>query len=441
MSDNKNYKQDIKEFIVKLEEKYGQLPKFAHNLKKFDNKVLYSGFYWDSNELEAMLESLLFDVWSINGVKVAEFERKFSEKVGHKYSLMVNSGSSANLVMIAGLKKYFGWREGKDKIITSACCFPTTAAVIPQNGLIPIFVDVNFEDLNIDLDKIEEKIDKDVKAVFFAPTLGNPGHFQKLIDICEKHKIYLILDGCDCLGTTFNNKELNEYVIVSSCSFFASHHASCIQAGMVSSNNQELIRICRSLSTWSRRCECRGIANLLKDGTCKKRFSNWLKDTQPDIIIDDKYFFTERGWNLQALEFQGAIGLEQLKKFEEIHEKRRQNHDKIQELFRKYVSDLTFPKVYDKVNPSWFGVGIITKDYPQKLKLVQFLENNNIQTRNFFSGNILEHPGYKDLGNWREFPRASETLRRVFFIGCAPSYTDEHIKYIESVLKSYAQIP
>ena len=428
-------KEDIKEFVLKLQEKYGQLPKFAHNLKKFDNKVLYSGFYWDNNELEAMLESLLFDVWSINGVKVAEFERKFSEKIGQKYSLMVNSGSSANLIMIAGLKKYLNW-EDEDEIITSVCCFPTTIAVIPQNRLKPVFVDINFEDLNIDLDKIKEKITKKTKGLLFAPILGNPGNFYKLVDICHNYDLHLILDNCDGLGTTFNGKQLNEYSIVSSCSFFASHHLSVIQGGMISSNNEDLIRICRSLTMWSRNCECRGIANLLKDGTCKKRFSNWL-DTQPDIIIDDKYFFTERGYNLQALEFQGAIGLEQLKKWDEIHTKRYNNHADIQYLLSKYIPDLTFSKVYVGIIPSWFGVGVITKDYEQKRKLVTHFENNGIQCRNFFSGNILEHPGYKDLGNWREFSKASETLRRVFFIGCAPSLTNKHINYIEEVLKKY----
>lgn len=431
------YKQEIKDFIVKLQEKYGQLPKFAHNLKKFDNKVLYSGFYWDNNELEAMLESLLFDVWSINGVKVAEFERKFSEKIQQSFSLMVNSGSSANLIMMAGLKRFYGWKDD-DEIITSACCFPTTAAVIPQNRLKPVFVDINFEDLNINLNKIQEKITKNTKALFFAPTLGNPGNFQELIDICKENRILFILDNCDGLGTTFKGYQLPLFAEASSCSFFASHHLGLIQAGMVSSNNQELIKICRSLSMWSRNCFCRGAANLLKDGTCKKRFSNWL-ETQPEIIIDDKYFFTERGFNLQALEFQGAIGLEQLKKWEDIHTKRFNNHNTIQNLLSKYIPELQFPKVYDNMNPSWFGVGIITKDYEQKRKLVTHFENNGIQCRNFFSGNILEHPGYKDLGDWREFPKASETLRRVFFIGCAPSYTDKHIDYIEKVLKEYGK--
>lgn len=432
-----NYEQDIKEFIEKMSNKYGQLPKFAHNLKKFNNRVLYSGFYWDNNELEAMLGSLLFDQWSINGEKVAEFERKFSLKINQKKSVLTNSGSSANLIMLAGLKKRFGWNSF-DEIIASVCCFPTTVSVIPQNQLMPVFVDVNFEDLNIDLDQIESKITSKTKALIFAPTLGNPGNFEKLLNICNNNKIHLILDNCDSLGTTYKNKQLPEYAIASSCSFFASHHLSLIQAGSISSNDEDFIKTCRSLIAWSRRCECRGAQNLLASGFCKKRFSPWL-ETQPDVIIDDKYFFTERGYNLQCLEFQGAIGLEQLKKWENIHSKRFNNHNLIRDILIKYIPTLKFPIVYDNVLPSWFGVGIITENYEQKNKLVSYLEKNGIQCRNFFSGNILEHPGYKDLGDYRLFIRASETLRRVFFIGCAPFYTQKHLNYIESVLKRWRE--
>lgn len=428
-----NYKQDISDFIDDMTKKYGGLPKFAHNLKEFDGRVLYSGFVWDKHEVQAMLESVLFGSWSINGNSVVEFERAFSKKINQLYSLMVNSGSSANLVMIAGLKRRFNWTDD-DEIITSCCAFPTTVSVIPQNRLKAVFVDINFDDLNIDLDLIEGKITDKTKAILFAPTLGNPGNFGRLIDICKRNNLHLILDGCDALGTTYMGNPLQEYAIASSCSLFASHHISVIQGGVISTNDLKLIDIYRSLSTWSRDCFCIGAQNLLPNGMCKKRFSNWL-ETQPDVIIDHKYFFTERGFNLQPLEFQGAVGLEQIKKLEHIHSTRKGNELIIRGLLSKCVSGASFIKVYPDVDPSWFGVGIICKDYEQKRKLVQHLEDNKIQTRNFFSGNILEHPGYKDLGNYLDFPRSSETLRRVFFIGCSPTYTNLHINYIDEVLK------
>ncbi len=417
-------------------QKYGSLPKFAHNLREFNNQVLYSGFYWDEREIQVTLESLLFGDWSINGVKVAEFERQFSKKINNSHSLMLNSGSSANLVMLAGLKKRFGWKDDIDEVAVSTCSFPTSVSIIPQNRLKPLFLDINWDDLNIDLDEFQRKITKNTRAIIYAPTLGNPGQLDKLLEICARNNIHIIGDFCDSLGSKFNGKELYEYSIAASTSFFASHHLSCIQAGMISSNDEELIKICRSMSMWSRQCYCRGAANLLKLGTCKKRFSPWLK-TQPDIIIDDKYYFTERGYNLQSLEFQGAIGIEQLKKWDEIHGKRKEHHRVIQGFFEKYIKDIKFPTVHLLSEPSWFGVGIITKDYEQKRRLVDYLENNKVQTRNYFSGNILEHPGYSDLANWKLFARASETLRRVFFVGCSPSYTDKHLNYIESVLSKW----
>lgn len=431
-----DYKKDISDFIDQLTAKYGgPIPRFAHNLKEFDGKVLYSGFYWDKREVQAILENILFNPWSVNGAKVAEFERAFSRKIGLAESVMTNSGSSANLAMMAGLKRRFGWNDG-DEILVSCCSFPTTVSVIPQNQLKAVFLDVNFEDLNSDLDKFSSLVTHKTRAIFFAPTLGNPGNFGRLVELCKKYNIMLILDNCDALGTTYLGKQLTEYAVSASCSFFASHHASAIQAGMISSNDKELMKICGSLVRWSRNCFCSGVANLLPNGTCKKRFSNWL-ETQPDVIIDDKYYFTERGFNFQPLEFQGAVGLVQLDKLDEIHSKRKNHHDKIKTLFQKYIPDVEFLKVYDGVEPSWFGVGLICKDYTQKRKLVQFLEDNKIQTRNFFSGNILEHPGYKDLGDWKLYPRSSETLRRVFFIGCSPSLTERHIEYIEEILKKW----
>jgi CDP-4-dehydro-6-deoxyglucose reductase, E1 len=433
-----DYKQDISNFIDSLSDKYGVLPKFAHNLRPFNNKVFYSGFYWNKNEIQAALESFLFGDWSINGTKVAQFEREFSKKVNQKYSISTNSGSSANLVMLAAVKKKFKLPDNS-KALCSVCAFPTTVSVIPQNKLTPVFVDISWDDLNMDIEEAERIIERerDIKIVIYAPTLGNPGKLDRLKKICDKNGVILCLDLCDSLGSKLNGKQLNEYGLISSCSFFASHHASVIQAGMVSTNDSELLDICQRLIMWSRDCYCKGIGNALPNGTCKKRQNNWLQ-TQPDIKIDHKYYFTERGYNLQLLEFQGAIGCEQIKKLDEIHEKRIKNHNIIKDLFKTYVSDLTFPSVVENAEPSWFGVGIITKDYNQKRKLVDFLESHFVQTRNFFSGNLLEHPGFSDLGDWRLYPKSSEVLRRVFFVGCAPSYTEENeINYIESVLKKW----
>jgi CDP-6-deoxy-D-xylo-4-hexulose-3-dehydrase len=430
----------INKFIDELKGEYGVLPRFAHNLRPFNNQVLYSGFYWDNNELAAALESLIFSEWSISGEAVVRFENEFSKKINIDYSLMTNSGSSSNLVMFAAAKDYFNWGEN-DEIICSVCAFPTSVSVIYQNRLKPVFVDISMEDLNMDLDQIESKITHKTKAILFAPTLGNCCDVDRLVEIAKKHHLVLLLDNCDGIGTKWRGKYLNEYFFASTCSFFASHHLSCIQAGMISSSTKEFIEICRQFVMWSRNCRCRGLQNLLPNGMCKKRFSNWIEEL-PDVTIDDKYYFTKMGYNLQPLEFQGAIGLEQLKKFDEIHTKRKNHHKIIQDLLKKYIPSLKFPIERAESDTSWFGVGIICENHEQKKRLVNYLEiQNKVQCRNFFSGNLLLHPGYKFLGDFREFPNSTEVIRSVLFLGCAPHYEEnEELDYLEKVLKQYGEI-
>lgn len=427
-----NRKEKILNFITNLEiEENSFIPQFCHNLKN-NNKVYYGGPYYDKEEIVEAIDTLIFGKWLSSGQKVYEFEVEISKMLNQKSCLMVNSGSSANLVAIAAAKKYYQWNDN-DEIILSVVGFPTTLNPIIQNNLKPVFVDIEYDTLNFDLDKIEEKITAKTKAIFVSPVLGNPPNIERLLEISEKHKILLFLDCCDSLGSKWKGKHISEYFILSTLSFYPAHHITTGEGGMVCSNNEDLIRIARSLAWWGRNCYCVGIENLLSKGSCGKRFSKWIDDL--DIEIDHKYFFTEKGYNLKPLDLQGAIGLSQLKKFNYIHEKRIENKNKIQKIFER-INGLKFCNDTENSETSWFGVPIICETTKLKVKLVNLLESNGIQTRNYFAGNILYHPAYKDLDDKSKYPNANIVLDRVFFVGCSPTINDEKINHIEKIINS-----
>jgi CDP-6-deoxy-D-xylo-4-hexulose-3-dehydrase len=398
-----------------------------------EDTVYYSGPYWSSDEIVAAFRSLVDGKWLSSGEQVMKFERAFSKKFAFEESVMVNSGSSANLVMIAALKKYFGWKDG-DEVIVSAVGFPTTLNPLIQNNLKPVLVDIDFNDLNWNLEEISKSISSKTMAVFSSPVLGNPYNLDKLLEIIEGKNIQLISDNCDSLGSKWRDKFLTDYSVAASCSFYPAHHITTMEGGMVSSNNSDIVKIARSFAWWGRACYCVGTQNLLSDGTCKKRFSNWITDC--DAIVDHKYVFENIGYNLKPLDLQGAIGIVQLRKFDEIDSLRKRNYELISRSIAK-VPGCRVVEALPEASTSWFGVPIICQEASLKRKLVAFLEKNKIQTRNYFAGNILQQPAYGHLGNFRDFPEASKVLSQVFFLGCSPTITIEMISYIDSVIDEF----
>jgi CDP-6-deoxy-D-xylo-4-hexulose-3-dehydrase len=346
---------------------------------------------------------------------------------------MVNSGSSANLVMIAALKKYFGWSDG-DEIIVSCVGFPTTIAPIVQNGLKPVFVDIDFSDLNWNVSQIEDKITSRTKALFSSPVLGNPYDYDAVLDICNRYKLELISDNCDSLGSKWKGQYLTDHSIAASCSFYPAHHICTGEGGMISSNEEELIKLARSIAWWGRDCYCVGQQNLLSCGTCGKRFDKWIDEY--DGIIDHKYVYSQMGYNLKPMDFQGALGTVQLDKQDEIHHLRRKNKKSIQEHFEK-IPGVRSVNELPQAETSWFGVPIICDSVKTKNELTQHLEKNKVQTRNYFAGNILMHPGYSHLDDYKNYPNACKVLDLVFFVGCSPTITDEMIEYIGKILENF----
>lgn len=426
--------QLIDSFIESAKEIDGNIFPFIANKDWVEGKpVYYSGPYWDDLEARELIYSILKGKWLSSGEKVNKFENEFSNKFNFKHSVMVNSGSSANLVMFASLKKYFGWKDG-DEIIVCACGFATTVAPIVQCGLKPIFVDIDWEDLNWNLDEVANKITKKTRAVISSPVLGNPYDIDKIVDICESNNIHLIADNCDSLGSKWKGEYLTKHAIAASCSFYPAHHICTIEGGMVSSNEKAIIDLARSFAWWGRACYCVGQQNLLPNGVCGKRFDTWLESY--DDIVDHKYVFSNMGYNLKPLDLQGSVGSVQLLKFDKIHSIRRTNKQRIQGIIEKISGTRVVNERKDS-ETSWFGVPIICENAKLKKNLVAHLEQNKIQTRNYFAGNILLHPGYSHLDDATKYPKANQVLNKVFFLGCSPTINEKMIDYIEITINNF----
>jgi len=424
-------KDDIKTLVS------NHVSPYIYNSKDFvagKTPIYYSGPYWDNRESEAAIDSFLNGKWITAGENVHRFESQFSKRFNTKYSHMVNSGSSANLILIAALKRRFLW-DDNDEVIVSPVGFATTISVLYQNRLKPVFVDIEWDTLNFDLNKIEEKITSKSKAIFVSPVLGNPPDMDKLMDLCEKYNLKLIGDNCDSLGSKWDGKYLNEYYVAYSNSFYPAHHISTGEGGMVCTNDLELKKLFVSLSWWGRDCYCVGSANLLACGTCGNRFDKWLENF--DGVIDHKYVFSEMGYNVKPLDLQGAIGCVQLEKLYEIELRRKNSKETISKIFTNNIPNIRIPKVLSKAEPCWFGTPFICESDGLKAKLVQYLEDNKIQTRNYFAGNILLHPGYRFLDDYKNYPEANKVLNKVFFVGAAPHYNENVFSYIEEVIKKF----
>jgi len=446
---------DVKELIDQLSKVAN--PKYLYNQKDFEpgkSQLLYSGPFWDEDEIKMGLEAFLTGSWATTGEYVFRFQNVFAKHFGVKYAHMVNSGSSANLILVTALKKHLDWKDG-DEIIVSPVGFPTTIAPIVQNNLKPVFADIELNTLNFDLDQVAAKINDRTVAIFVSPVLGNPPDMYKLVDMVvkENHRrmkkctdngdsgfteMRLIGDNCDSLGSKWDGRYLTDYYYAWTTSFYPAHHITTIEGGMVCSNNDDLNNLVRSFSWWGRDCRCVGKANLLPCGTCGNRFSDWLGDGQ---VIDHKYVFTNMGYNLKPIDMQGAIGLAQMRKIDTIERLRRENYKLIANIFSNHFSKRILRVVgpLELGDPCWFGVPFYCQNNDFRAQLVNYLEKHKIQTRSYFAGNLLKHPGYKHLDDANNYPNSNKALSNVFFLGCPPHYGKAQMDYIEETLRNFLE--
>jgi len=354
--------------------------------------VHYAGPFFDDQEYVNSIASLL-DGWLVLNSSGAKFERRLSKIFGKNHGILTNSGSSGNLLMMAALrsKRLYNMPEGT-KVLTPIAGFPTTVNPIFQNKFEPVFVDIELGTLNLDLNKTEEilKNDPEIKVITFAHVLGNPPNMDKVMELVKKYNLILLEDCCDALGSTYDNKPLGSFGTMASCSFYPAHHITMGEGGFVCMNDINTERVVRSFRDWGRGCFCVGQANILENGVCGCRFSNWLPSL-PNEIFDHKYVYEEIGYNLKPIELQAAMGLAQLDKIEEIGTLRKRNHKRLFEIFSKYSNHFILPKAQEKSNPDWFAFALTVKDGANftRAEFCQFLESHKIQTRPYFAGNIM----------------------------------------------------
>lgn len=408
--------------------------------------VQYAGPYFTADEYMRAVKTLLGG-WLVLGAEAHKFEKEFPKLLGKNSGLFVNSGSSANLLMLKALTSKRGLNLPKGtKVITPIAGFPTTINPIFQSGFEPVFVDIEMDTLNLDLDEVERMCENDseIRVIIFAHVLGNPPNMDRLMEIVDKYNLILLEDCCDALGTTYDGKKLGSFGKMASCSFYPAHHITTGEGGFVAVNDLETERIVRSFREWGRGCYCVGKQNLLENGACGCRFNNWLPSLSDDIF-DHKYVYEEIGYNLKPIELQASIGLVQIEKLEEIGQKRRENYRELFEHFSKYSEYFHLHKAQPKSDPDWFAFPITVKDESpfKRSDICQFFESHKIQTRPYFAGNIMLQPAYYGMYDTekvvKDFPVARKVTTDTFFLGTSPVIDKQKTDYIAEILDKFME--
>ena len=424
----------IRKKILELSSEYAEIA-FEREDEFIPGKshVPVSGKLIGKKEIEFIVDSCL-DGWFTTGRFSHEFEKKFAIYMDQRFCLLTNSGSSANLLALSALTspdlKDKRLKKG-DKVITVAAGFPTTVNPIIQNGLIPVFVDVNLDDYGIEIESLEKAYTEDVKAIMLAHTLGNPFNIEEVFNFAEKKKLWLIEDCCDAIGAKYNKKKVGTYGHIATASFYPAHHITMGEGGAVLTDSPKLKKIIESFRDWGRDCWCApGI-----DNTCGKRF-DWKLGELPHGF-DHKYIYSHIGYNLKLTDMQAALGLAQLGRIEEFISKRINNYNYLFKNLKTLGSFLKFPKPLKKSQPSWFGFPIyVKKESPiNRNRLIYELNKLNIGTRLLFAGNLLKQPAYLNAGikrNGIELPNTDLVMENVFWVGVQPNLKQEKLSYIVS---------
>lgn len=407
--------------------------------------VRYAGAVFGEEESVAFVDSFL-NGWFGVGPKADEFERRFAEYHNMNHGLYVNSGSSANFLATSALKSQrFGHarlRDG-DEVITSAFCFPTTISPVILNNLRIRFIDSELGSYTINPNVLKEAVTDKTKAVFLTHHLGNPAPLEEILQICDEKGLYLIEDCCDGLDSEYDGQKLGSFGLGSTFSLYPAHHITTGEGGILLSNNLDFMRAARSIRDWGRDCYCDSRCQS-PNGTCGKRFTGQFGDLPKGY--DHKYIYGEIGMNLKPLEFQAAFGLEQLKRLPSFVEKRKENFKALDDFFRNYEDLFILPRtVNEKSNPSWFAYPLTVKtDKFTREELVKYLEERKIQTRPFFSGNILRHPVFHGnpgmMGKYSVhggLANSDTIAENSFFLGVYPGITPEMRGYMTETAESF----
>jgi CDP-4-dehydro-6-deoxyglucose reductase, E1 len=415
-----------------------------------ESAISYAGRVYDGEEVARLVESSM-EFWLTAGRFTREFETKLAGLYGLRYSSLVNSGSSANLVAFSAMTSHT-WGERRvqpgDEIITVAAGFPTTVFPMLQFGAVPVFLDVTLPTYNIDVTRLEEAYSPRTRAVFVAHTLGNPFDLDAVVAFCKKHDLWLIEDNCDANGSLYRGRRTGTFGELSTLSFYPPHHITMGEGGAVLSNSGTMNRVVNSFRDWGRDCWC----DPGKDNTCGKRFG-WQQGDLP-AGYDHKYTFTHLGYNLKATDMQAAIGVAQLDKLERFGAARRENWAFFREALRELEDVLVLPEATEGADPSWFGFLLTVRpDAPfTRDTIVQHLESRKIQTRMLFAGNLVRQPGIVRWAAERrtvdgnppfrivgDLANTDAIMNRSFWIGVYPGLTGPMREYVAESIVAFAR--
>lgn len=439
-------KEELKAQILELTREYY---KEVHAQKKdFEpgkSFVHYGGRYFNDEEMVNLVDSSL-DFWLTQGPWTHKFERRLADWLGVKYCAVTNSGSSANLLAFYTLTSHkLGDRRIKksDEVITVAAGFPTTVTPIIQYGAIPVFVDVALPGFDIDVNQLEAAYSSKTKAVMMAHSLGNPFNLKAVLAFCEKHNLWLIEDNCDALGSEYTidgvTKKTGTWGHIGTSSFYPPHHMTMGEGGAVYTNDPLLNKITLSFRDWGRDCWCASGV----DNTCRMRFTGQFGELPQGY--DHKYVYSHFGFNLKITDMQAAVGCAQLDKLDQIVAARRANYQMLYDGL-KDVPGLILPVAEANSNPSWFGFLIAVKENAgfTRNELTGYLEQNKIQTRNLFAGNLTKHPCFDEMRETGEGYRIVGELKNTdfvmtngFWIGVFPGMTKEMNQWMIKCIREF----
>lgn len=406
------------------------------------SRINYAARVFDDKEMCALTDAML-DFWLTTGRFSDEFERNFAGWIGVRYAHLVNSGSSANLIAFMALTaQELGDRRIRqgDEVITVACGFPTTVAPIIQYGAVPVFVDVTIPQYNIDVSLLETALSEKTKAVMIAHTLGNPFNLAAVKAFCDRHRLWLVEDNCDALGTEYTIGKETRFTgtwgDIGTSSFYPPHHMTMGEGGCVYTDHPLLHRLILSFRDWGRDCIC----SSGHDNFCGHRFDGQYGKLPQGY--DHKYVYSHLGYNMKVTDMQAAVGCEQLKKLPFFIECRRHNWDRLHKALECVEDRIILPEAEENSRPSWFGflISIRSQSGVRRDDVTGYLESHNVQTRLLFGGNLLRHPCFDQMQGtdaYRVVGKLDVTdyiMNHSFWVGVYPGMTDEMIDYMAKLI-------
>ena len=425
-------KEIIQKTIEYYQERFGQ-DEFVPG----KTRVNYAGRVFNEQELINPVSASL-DFWLTEGRFSEEFAEKIADFLNVEHVLLTNSGSSANLLAFFALtsEKLSDKRlKPGDEVISIAAGFPATVTPIIQYGLVPVFVDVDIPTYNINVEMMRKAITPKTRCIFLAHTLGNPFNIDAVMQLAEKHDLWVIEDNCDAFGSEYKGKKTGTFAHLSTLSFYPAHHITTGEGGAIITNDPKLANLVRAFRDWGRDCYCAGGEN----NTCGKRFSQQFGNLP--FGYDHKYVYSEIGYNLKMTDIQAAIGAAQMDKLPIFCEKRKENFKKHHAIFSKYPQYFTLPEATEGADPAWFSFIVTLKENCpfSRNELTNHFNMNLIETRNLFAGNLIKQPAFVNK-KWRVVENLDNTdyiMNNTFFLGTYPGLTEEMFVYMEEVLKEF----